>query len=102
MPIRSSSWKRRISEARGAQPGRDIISRNVARRAVVVFIAAISLSAGGQAPDPLAKPTPDEWRLLPIYCPDTQGFKYGAHQGPNAEKWVAMMGETFWALHHYC
>lgn len=46
--------------------------------------------------------TASEWKMLPEYCIDTQGFKYGKGQSPNAAKWVALMGETFWHLHHYC
>lgn len=48
------------------------------------------------------KITPGEWKMLPVYCIDTQGYKYGRGQSPNAEKWVALMGDTFWHLHHYC
>ena len=46
--------------------------------------------------------TDAEWKLLPEYCIDTQGFKYGKNGSPNTAKWVALLGETFWALHHYC
>jgi len=56
----------------------------------------------------MAKPnniTEDEMMLIPRYCPDTMGFKYGdaySNTSPNAKKWVGMMGNGFWALHHYC
>jgi tetratricopeptide (TPR) repeat protein len=49
--------------------------------------------------------TDAEMALLPKYCPDTFGFKYGdayTNTSPNAPKWVAMMGKNFWAMHHYC
>lgn len=46
--------------------------------------------------------TDAEWKMLPAYCIDTQGYKYGRGQSPNSAKWVALMGETFWDLHHYC
>lgn len=55
-----------------------------------------------------AKPnniTEEEMKLIPRYCVDTQGFKYGDayyNTSPNAGKWVGMMGKGFWALHHYC
>jgi tetratricopeptide (TPR) repeat protein len=50
--------------------------------------------------------TPAELALAPPYCPDAQTFgygdKYGGHMSPNAPKWVALMGDGFWAVHHYC
>lgn len=49
--------------------------------------------------------TDTELALLPRYCPDTQGFKYGDasyNTSPNAAKWVAMMGKGFWHIHHHC
>lgn len=71
----------------------------------VLGVAVIALSvrpAVAQAPAPESFPAGSEWALLPSYCPDTQGFgKYGMNS-PNASKWVATLGETFWALHHYC
>lgn len=49
--------------------------------------------------------TEGEMALLPEFCQDAQGFKYGdAHfnPSPRAPKWVGMMGQTFWAIHHHC
>lgn len=49
--------------------------------------------------------TDAEIALLPGYCPDTMGFKYGdaySNTSPNAARWVAMMGKGFWHVHHYC
>lgn len=49
--------------------------------------------------------TPGEIALLPEYCPDTQGFKYGDvyfNTSPRAKYWVGLMGPSFWAHHHYC
>jgi len=47
-----------------------------------------------------------EMKLLPEYCPDTQTFNgYGMQPynwSPNAPKWLALMGEGFWTMHHYC
>ncbi len=43
--------------------------------------------------------------LLPTYCADTMGFKYGDshyNTSPRAPGWVAQMGNSFWAMHHYC
>ncbi len=55
-----------------------------------------------------AKPTDitdAEMAMLPRYCPDTMGFKYGdayTNTSPNAAKWVGMMGQGFWTMHHHC
>ena len=49
--------------------------------------------------------TPGEISLLPTYCIDTMGFGYGdayTNTSPRAGKWVAMMGKSFWAMHHFC
>ena len=46
--------------------------------------------------------TQGEYYLLPEYCPDTFGGPNGAQAGPNARKWVALMGADFWHMHHYC
>jgi tetratricopeptide (TPR) repeat protein len=49
--------------------------------------------------------TPGEIALLPTYCIDTMGFGYGdayTNTSPRAGKWVAMMGKSFWAMHHFC
>lgn len=49
--------------------------------------------------------TPAEMALLPDYCADVQGFKYGDaswNTSPRASYWVARMGPTFWHQHHYC
>lgn len=52
-----------------------------------------------------AKPTnvqESEMRIIPAYCEDTQGFKYGYKQSPNSRRWENAMGNTFWDMHHYC
>ena len=49
--------------------------------------------------------TEEEKALLPSYCMDTYSFsKYGDgyKNAPNVPKWVGMMGDAFWAMHHYC
>lgn len=49
--------------------------------------------------------TETEMALIPSYCKDTQGFGYGdatTNTSPRANHWVALMGKTFWAMHHYC
>lgn len=49
--------------------------------------------------------TDGELALLPAYCRDVQAIRYGNasyNPSPRAPHWVALMGEPFWALHHYC
>lgn len=47
-----------------------------------------------------------EIAVLPPYCIDTEGFMHGPEnsptQSPRAPEWVAKMGRSFWAMHHYC
>lgn len=46
-----------------------------------------------------------EMALIPSYCPDTMGFKYGdstTNTSPKAKYWVGLMGLSFWHMHHYC
>ncbi len=61
-----------------------------------------ALPAHAQKPENV---TPAEMALLPDYCVDVQGFKYGDaswNTSPRASYWVARMGPTFWHQHHYC
>ena len=49
--------------------------------------------------------TEGELALAPSYCQDVQGIKWGdqySNTSPRAAHWVALMGKTFWAMHHYC
>ncbi|SBT09910.1 conserved exported hypothetical protein [Candidatus Accumulibacter aalborgensis] len=51
--------------------------------------------------------TDEEMALIPIYCPYTQSFgkAAGGFRGapsPLQKPWVAVMGDGFWAVHHYC
>lgn len=64
----------------------------------------LAVSFGAFAGKP-ANVTDSEMALLPQYCPDTQLFKYGDatyNTSPNAPKWVGLMGNGFWSMHHYC
>lgn len=59
-------------------------------------------TAAANKPDDI---TEAEMKLLPAYCVDTMGFNYGdaySNTSPRAGHWVALMGKTFWAMHHYC
>lgn len=50
--------------------------------------------------------TSGEIAMLPPYCIDTEAFMHGPEnsptQSPRAPEWVARMGRSFWAMHHYC
>lgn len=42
---------------------------------------------------------------MPEYCPDSLAFSPRYAEGATAarqRRWVAMMGESFWDIHHYC
>lgn len=41
-----------------------------------------------------------EWALLPKYCIHTQSYK--GHVQPHIARWEAVMGPTFFHMHHYC
>lgn len=43
-----------------------------------------------------------ELAILPEYCKDTQGTVYPKGSAPRTHEWVALMGEDFWHMHHYC
>ncbi|HEY1092201.1 MAG TPA: tetratricopeptide repeat protein, partial [Burkholderiaceae bacterium] len=63
--------------------------------------ACLQLATAGVPPNVTA----GEMAALPVYCPDTMGFKYGdaySNTSPRAKHWVGMMGPGFWAMHHYC
>lgn len=73
-------------------------------RRLLVSIAFAGAAATASAA--VTNVTDGEMALLPPYCPDTQGFKYGdaygSNMSPRAPYWVGLMGKTFWAVHHYC
>ena len=49
--------------------------------------------------------TDEEMALISRYCPYTQGFGNAGFRGgatPASRPWVAVMGDGFWAVHHYC
>lgn len=72
---------------------------------VAALVAGLLVwSAGARASYPTGW-TDAELALTSPYCQDVQTMRYGdAHSNtsPNARKWVALMGDGFWALHHYC
>ena len=80
------------------------------RRTLSAFVACalFALFALFMTPAHAMKPdgiTESEMALVPPYCKDSNTFGYGGaeyNSSPNAPKWVAVMGKTFWAIHHYC
>lgn len=79
--------------------------RRQSRSASWVLWMAVLLTSTGHAVKPPSI-TSGEIAMLPAYCIDTEGFMYGpensASQSPRAPEWVAKMGRSFWAMHHYC
>lgn len=76
------------------------------RRGARALCAALAVSAVGSA---LARPeniTAGELALVPQFCQDVQSIngwtKEKGTRSPRAEHWLSMMGETFWAMHHFC
>lgn len=66
------------------------------------LLALLSPWAQAQMPPDITR---GEFALLPEYCPDTQGFKYGDatyNTSPRAGYWIGLMGPSFWHMHHYC
>lgn len=76
--------------------------QKLTHRLAIAFLLIVTAGVVSAKPNNI---TEEEMKLIPRYCPDTQGFKYGdaySNTSPNAGKWVGMMGKGFWALHHYC
>lgn len=73
------------------------------RHAFATLLLA-NMAAGASANQP-ANITDGELAVLPAYCQDVQGIRYGdasSNTSPRASYWVAQMGKGFWAMHHYC
>lgn len=74
----------------------------ISHRLLIAFAAACTL---GINPAAFASNRPDgitdvEWAMLPPYCPYTMGEK--GHIQPHIAKWVAIMGNGFFHMHHHC
>lgn len=70
-----------------------------------LFLSLWVLASSAPALAQLDNISPGELALTSEYCPDTQTFAGKYTTGAVAErqrKWVSMMGETFWTMHHYC
>jgi len=70
------------------------------KRISLAFVLLVSSISPASAKP--ANVTEAEMKLLPRYCPDTQGFKYGYKASPRHRHWENLMGESFWHMHHYC
>ena len=49
--------------------------------------------------------TDGELALLPPFCYDTMNMRYGDashNRSPRASHWESLMGQSFWAMHHFC
>lgn len=71
------------------------------RKLLLLLLGGLAVSAANaQRPDNV---TAGELAMLPVYCPDTQGFNYDyTNKSPKAAYWVSLMGESFWHFHHHC
>jgi tetratricopeptide (TPR) repeat protein len=92
--------------------------RQALRQAVVAFAAIAGIAAGASAhaqgggvggvpgyPDRIDAYDPREVAMLPSYCKYTNLFRGSVPGGNNqAEiaRWHAIVGDTFYAMHHYC
>ena len=93
-------------QARGQSRGQSRLqSRGQSRSASWVLWVAMLFTSTGHAVRP-QNVSSGEIAMLPAYCIDTEGFMHGpensASQSPRAPEWVAKMGRSFWAMHHYC
>ncbi len=78
----------------------DLLRISVGSLAAV--LALMPMAAAGRP----GNETAAEMALAPSYCPDTMSYgKPGSvpdNPSPEAKRWVAVMGKSFWAMHHYC
>lgn len=77
------------------------LARRALRWSAIVTLAACALPAVA-----LRDVTQGELALTPAFCQDVQSIngwtKEVGTRSPRAEHWLSLMGETFWAMHHYC
>lgn len=71
---------------------------------VFLFALAFGITASASGIDLSGNKRTDiseaEWAMAPPYCPYTMGQK--GHKQPFIHKWVAIMGDGFFHMHHYC
>ena len=69
---------------------------------MALLLASLAGAACAQSPKDV---TDGELALLPPFCYDTMGMRYGSkdsNRSPRASQWESLMGQSFWAMHHYC
>ena len=67
-----------------------------------LLLASLAGAACAQSPKDV---TDGELALLPPFCYDTMGMRYGdkrTNRSPRASHWESLMGQSFWTMHHYC
>ena len=65
-----------------------------------IALGLACIGASAQKPPDI---TAGEMALLPEYCPDTQTMSATDPRGSEkAARWVSILGNAFWGLHHYC
>lgn len=70
------------------------------RQSCLALILAAGCATASAAPENITR---GELALLPEYCPDTQTFSADdARTSSKGERWRALFGPTFAAMHHYC
>lgn len=77
---------------------------------IAILLSGCALAWAQSAGDPKWRGyTQGEWALMPEWCIDSQDGPYGSPEGgnwmnksPRAPTWVAIMGQDFWHMHHYC
>ena len=71
---------------------------------VALVVATLSSSSFADSPGNI---TMADLSRTPVVCMDVQGIEatgwsQGYRESPRSGYWKSVMGETFWAMHHYC
>ena len=77
----------------------ELVVRRLALTAILMGTSTVSMAS---APPNI---TDAEMAMIPSYCPYTLHWGRGGvrdHPTPAGKYWVSVMGNTFWAMHHYC
>jgi hypothetical protein len=103
---RLRAWPPSACAASPARPvrGTELPEGNMRMRHLIFCAGLLVLASGAGAETPL-NITRGEVARLPEYCRDTQTFEMkGSRDGPTERqrRWVALIGDPFWGLHHYC
>ena len=68
----------------------------------LLALHAVSHGAPGMDPFNVNVVSQGEFARLPDYCRDTQTYAGHGDPTPRQARWLSLMGDTFWHLHHYC